>query len=69
MSDLNWAAIVPVVVLAVGLVVYCLLDIAGGEVQRLPKWAWVLICLVAIPLGPVFYLMMGRVPRQRSYRR
>jgi hypothetical protein len=69
MSDVNWAALVPLAVVAVALVVFCWVDIARGEVRRLPKWAWAVICFVSIPLGPMLYLMMGRMPRQRSYRR
>jgi phospholipase D-like protein len=32
-------------------------------VRYLPKWAWVLICLVSVPFGGIVYLIVGREPR------
>ncbi len=66
---MSLAAIVPIAVLCLALVVFCWVDIARGEVQYLPKWAWALICVVSIPLGPIAYLTIGRVPRPRSHAR
>lgn len=68
-GDVNVAALVPLGVLIVALVGYCWIDIARGEVQHLPKWAWVLISGVTIPFGPILYLTIGRVPRSRSHPR
>lgn len=56
-------ALLPLVVLAVAFVVYCLIDIARSDVRYLPKWAWALVCLVSIPLGGLVYLLLGRQPR------
>lgn len=58
--DIPWAALAPVIVLALGFVVYCWVDIARNEVRYLPKWAWALICFLSVPLGGVFYLLIGR---------
>ena len=30
------------------------------EVRTLPKWAWVLLCIVTTPLGGLLYLALGR---------
>ena len=57
---MEWAAFAPIIVLAVAFVAYCLVDIARHPVRHLPKWAWVLICLVSIPLGGIVYLLVGR---------
>jgi hypothetical protein len=57
------AAIVPLAVLAIGFVVYCLVDLAKSEVRYLPKWAWAVICLVSVPLGGIVYLVAGRAQR------
>lgn len=57
------AAIVPLAVLAIGFVVYCLVDLAKSEVRYLPKWAWAVICLVSVPLGGIVYLVVGRAQR------
>jgi len=49
------------VVVAVGFVVFCLVDLArAGEVRFLPKWAWAVICVVSVPLGGIAYLALGR---------
>jgi hypothetical protein len=48
--------------LAMGFDAFCLLDIAGAaDVRYLRKSAWVLICLIQIPLGGIVYLSIGRV--------
>ncbi len=55
-----WAAFAPLIILAVSFVGYCLHDIARHDVNHLPKWAWVLICVLSVPLGGVIYLLVGR---------
>ena len=62
MSDIPWAAIVPLIVAAAAFVVYCWVDIRRNEVRYLPKWAWVVICVISIPVGGVVYLLVGRDP-------
>jgi len=58
---MNPAALIPLVVVAVGFVVFCLVDLArAGEVRYLPKWAWAVICVVSVPLGGIVYLALGR---------
>lgn len=55
------AALVPIVVVAVGFEVFCLVDLArAGEVRYVPRWAWAIICVVSIPLGGIVYLSIGR---------
>jgi len=61
--DVPWTALVPVIVVAVGFVVYCWVDIARGEVRHLPKWAWAIVCVISVPLGGIAYLLFGREPR------
>jgi hypothetical protein len=56
-------AMVPVVLLAIGFVAYCLYDLSRTPVRHLPKWAWALICLLSVPLGGIVYLLIGREPR------
>lgn len=54
-------ALAPLVLLAAALAGYCLYDIARSEsVRHLPRWAWALICVLSIPLGPLAYLAFGR---------
>jgi hypothetical protein len=54
------AAWLPLAVLAVVFVGYCLFDVFRSEVRYLPKWAWVLVCLLSVPMGGIVYLMVGR---------
>lgn len=57
--------LIPVLVLALLLIGWSLVDIARKPVQHLPKWAWALIVLLAIPLGAVIYLIIGRTRGQK----
>jgi hypothetical protein len=60
-TDVPWAALAPLILLAVGFVVWVLVDIIRAEsVQHLPKWAWAVISVVSIPLGGIVYLLLGR---------
>jgi hypothetical protein len=57
-------ALAPILVLlvAIGIEVYCLVDMARvAEVRYLPKWGWLVLSLVSIPLGGIAYLIVGRV--------
>jgi len=55
------AALIPIVVVAVGFEVFCLVDVVrADEVRYLPRWAWAVICLISIPLGGSAYLIVGR---------
>jgi phospholipase D-like protein len=63
MDEVPVAALAPLVVLALAWVVWCWWDIAHGQVRYLPKWAWVLVCVVSVPLGGIVYLLVGRAPR------
>jgi Phospholipase_D-nuclease N-terminal len=52
--------------LAIGFDAFCLADIARAErVRYLPKWAWVLICLIQTPGGGIIYLSVGHIGRHR----
>jgi hypothetical protein len=61
--DVPWAALVPVLVICIGFVVYCLIDLARSPVRYLPKWAWALICFVSVPIGGIVYLVVGKEHR------
>ena len=57
------AALVPLVLLAVAWVTYCLVDLSRTEVEHIPKWGWALVILLSVPVGGVVYLLIGRVER------
>jgi len=53
--------LIPLVVLQLGLMIYCLVDLARREnVKHLPKWGWALIIIAGELIGPVVYLIIGR---------
>jgi phospholipase D-like protein len=55
------AALIPLVAVAIAFEVYCLVDLARAEeVRYLPRWAWIAVCLVSVPLGGIAYLIFGR---------
>jgi len=54
-------ALLPLLLVAVGFVIFCLVDIVRAPSTRtLPKWAWALLTVVSIPLGGIVYLLVGR---------
>ncbi len=60
-TDIPWAALAPLLLLAIGFVVWVLIDIARADtVAHLPKWAWAIISVISIPLGGIVYLLVGR---------
>lgn len=63
--DTNWSAflpyIIPLVLLQLGLMVYCLIDLSKREQTRGPKWLWVILIVLGELVGPVVYLIVGRV--------
>ena len=63
MGEIPWAALVPLLVLALAFLIYCLVDLSRSEVKHLPKSAWAVICVLSVPLGGIVYLTVGREPR------
>jgi hypothetical protein len=56
------AALVPLLLLALVLDVYCLIDLfRSGPVRYLPKAVWaIIIVFVSAPIGALVYLFVGR---------
>ncbi len=60
-GGLPLAAVLPVVILGLVFVIYCLVDIVRRpSVRYLPRWAWGAICCLSVPLGGFIYLVVGR---------
>ena len=59
-DDISVAAWLPVVLALVAFVGYCLVDLVRADVRYLPKWAWVVVCLISIPVGGIVYLVIGK---------
>ena len=60
--DIPFAALAPVIILALAFVGYCLFDIAHSSVRYMPKWVWVIVVILSIPVGGIVYLLVGRDP-------
>ena len=54
-------ALAPLFLLALGFVTWVVVDIVRSDsVKHLPKWAWVILSVVSIPVGGIVYLLVGR---------
>jgi len=54
--------LIPLLVIQLGLMVYCLIDLSRrARVRWLPKWAWAIIIVLGELLGPIIYLFVGRL--------
>lgn len=56
-----------VFLISLALVLYSFIDCARREefeIQKLPKWAWLLIIFFAQSLGAITYLLIGRAKNQ-----
>ena len=52
------------VLLSLALTLYTFVDCAmrdETQIKKLPKWGWLLIIFIFSPIGPVAYLVIGRV--------
>ena len=52
--------ILPLVVLQLGLALYCIVKILREGVENLNKPLWILICLLLNLIGPVIFLIVGK---------
>ncbi len=58
---LTVAVVLAAIVVVVRFEVFCLTDIAEAEeVRYLTKPAWAAICVLAIPVGGILYLIYGK---------
>ena len=52
--------LIPLLLIELGLMVFCLVDIARREKTKGPKWMWILIVVLVNLLGSIAYLIIGR---------
>jgi hypothetical protein len=52
--------LIPILLLQIGLMIYCLLDLVKRERTQGPKWLWYLLVILGQIWGPVLYLLIGR---------
>jgi len=52
--------LIPVLLLQLGLAIFCLVDLARREKTKGPKWMWAIIIIFGQLAGPLVYLLIGR---------
>lgn len=61
MSTLPLEALLPFLVITILFTGYCLISVArASETRYLNRGWWMLICLLSMPMGGIFYLLLGR---------
>jgi hypothetical protein len=53
--------LIPVVLIELGLMVIALVDLIRRSRTRGPKWVWVLVIVLINFIGPIIYLVAGRL--------
>ena len=55
------SALAPLVIVGLLFVGYCWYDILSSKTVRyLPKWLWMIISIISVPIGGIIYLLVGR---------
>jgi len=52
--------LIPVLLLQLGLAIFCLIDLARRNRTKGPKWMWAIIIIFGELVGPLVYLLIGR---------
>ena len=52
--------LIPILLVQLGLMAYCLVDLSKRERVKGPKWLWVILIIFGELIGPVVYLIIGR---------
>ncbi len=55
-----WPLLAPLILIQLGLMVYCLIDLSRRERVKGPKWLWAIFIIFGELIGPVVYLIAGR---------
>jgi hypothetical protein len=57
------AALIPILIIVLGLKLFCLYDLTRSTVRYLPKWGWLPVLLIGGVVTDVLYLVVGREPK------
>ena len=53
--------LIPILLLQLGLMAYCLYDLSRREKTKGPRWLWLVLIVFGELIGPVLYLLVGRI--------
>jgi hypothetical protein len=54
------AALLPLILLALAWIAYCLWDLFRSEVRPPARWLWAALIVLSVPLGGLIWLFWGR---------
>ncbi len=60
LNEIPWAAIAPILILQLILMITALVSCIKEETTNGPKWLWILVILFIQLIGPVLYFVIGR---------
>lgn len=60
LHEIPWAAIAPILILQLILMITALVSCIKEETTNGPKWLWILVILFIQLIGPVLYFVIGR---------
>jgi hypothetical protein len=52
--------LIPIILIQLALMIYCLVDLIRRETTKGPKWLWALLIVLGQLWGPILYLILGR---------
>lgn len=52
--------LIPILLIQLALMIYCLVDLARRKATKGPKWLWVVLVVLGQLWGPILYLIVGR---------
>lgn len=52
--------IIPLILIQLALMIFCLVDLSRRERTNGPKWVWALVIILGELIGPIVYLLAGR---------
>lgn len=53
--------LIPILLVQLGLMAYCLYDLSRREKTKGPRWLWLVLIVFGELIGPVLYLLVGRI--------
>lgn len=60
LETINWALVLPFLVIQLILVVVAVIDLIRIDKTNGPKWLWALLILFVNTIGPILYFVIGR---------
>lgn len=56
---MNFTAWIPLFIVFAAFSLWCVWHMARHDAKFMPKWAWVLLIVIAMPLGGIVYVLVS----------